>query len=121
LDEGFLEPVRLLRRAETLERDDVLRADRGDRRDARARGFSVEENRAGAALGHAAAETWAAQLEIVAQDVEEGCVGLDARVACRAVYPQGIVLWHCFLLRCRGTGCEHILDQERLKCVMSDE
>src|SRR5262249_41352473 len=66
LDEGFLYRMRPLRRAEALERDDLLlRVDARQRRDAGAHGLAVDVNGAGAALAESAAEARPLEREIV--------------------------------------------------------
>src|SRR5262249_26997390 len=72
LDEGFLHRMRALRRAEPLERDDLLlRIDARQRRHARAHRLAVDMDRAGAALAEPAAEAWPLEREIVAQRIEK--------------------------------------------------
>src|SRR6185437_5605394 len=56
VDEGLLQPMRLLDAAETFERDDFSVADGGYRQLARAHRLAVDDDRAGAALPEAAAE-----------------------------------------------------------------
>src|SRR5207245_2192976 len=70
LDEGLLERMGFLDRAESLERRDGT-ADRSRHRgDAGADGVTVQVDGAGAALREAATEARAVELELVAQDVE---------------------------------------------------
>src|SRR5262245_55377199 len=84
LDEGALQRVRLVDRAEPLERRDLARRDGADRRHAGAYRLAVDQHRAGAALRQAAAILGAVELEIVTQDVEQGRVGLGLD---RVAYP----------------------------------
>src|SRR5258706_13784111 len=77
LDERRLQPARLLRRAQALERGDALAGEIRDRRHARARLAAFDQHRAGAALPQAAAELRAVPLQAVAQDVEQRRLGLD--------------------------------------------
>src|SRR6266516_3738564 len=56
LDEGALQRMRVVDRAEPLDRGDVHLADRADRRDARPRRTPADENGAGATLRKPAAE-----------------------------------------------------------------
>src|SRR5262249_50627727 len=67
VDERLLHRVGLGRRAEPLERDDLLPGfDRADRRDAGAHGRAVDVDGAGAALPEAAAEARPVQPEVAA-------------------------------------------------------
>src|SRR6266536_2003476 len=75
VDEGFLDGVRLLDRAEPLERGDRLGRSGHGRRDARANRPVAEVDGAGPTLGEAAAEARPIQVELVAQDVQERRVG----------------------------------------------
>ena len=59
-----------------------------DRRDARPDGLAVDDDGAGAALAEAAAELRAAQLEIVAEDVEQRRGGIDVHLLRASVYLQ---------------------------------
>ena len=63
--------MRLLDGSEPVERQDVLVADARDRHRARADGIAVDDDRAGTALGQAAAEAGAVLVQVVAQDVEQ--------------------------------------------------
>src|SRR6267378_4322996 len=89
LDEGALQRVELVDRAQSLERGDgSLRSGRHRHR-AGARGLAVDQHGARAALGEPAAELRAVQLQVVAQDVKERRVGRDRRhLSRRAVHPQ---------------------------------
>src|SRR6266571_3931789 len=72
VDEGLLHRMRLLDRAEALQRNDLLGLrELADRRDARAHGDAVDVDRAGAALAEPAAEARPVQLEVVAQRIEQ--------------------------------------------------
>src|SRR5262249_39167353 len=73
-DEGSLERVRLLARAQPLERRDPAPGSLGDRHRARARCLAVHEHRARPALREAAAELRPVEREVVAQDVEQRSV-----------------------------------------------
>src|SRR5206468_2890231 len=77
LDERALEWVEAVERAEPLDRRDAALRHAGHRGHARAHGLAVHQHRAGAALREPAAELRAVQLEVVAQYIEEGSVGVD--------------------------------------------
>ena len=68
-----------------LDRVHPLADDESDGRDARPHLFSVHEHGAGAALRHATPEPWAAQEQLVPQDVEQ------RRVGCRRHCPSSTV------------------------------
>src|SRR5262249_54045179 len=76
LDIGLLDGVRLLRRAEAGEGDDLAAADRRHRGHAGAHGLAVDVHRAGAALRQTAAEMRVVERELVAQRIEQGHVGI---------------------------------------------
>src|SRR5579864_8607042 len=71
INEGLLQRMRLLRRAQALQGHDFGFSDGADRCNAGASGAAVQQNRAGAALTEAAAEFGAAQLEFVAEHIEQ--------------------------------------------------
>src|SRR5438876_5546747 len=85
IDEGLLQRVRLVERAEPFERGHLVSLDRAYRRDAGASGRAVDQHRAGAALRQAAAVFGAIELEIVAQHVEQRRVRLGIDRARRPV------------------------------------
>src|SRR5262249_21154144 len=85
VDEGLLQRMRLLDRAEPLERRHLALPDLGNRRNAGARCNSVQEHRAGAALRKPATEFRTVELEIVAEHVEQGRVGLGIDRARRPI------------------------------------
>jgi len=76
IDEGLLQRVRLVERAEPFERGHLVSLDRAYRRHAGASSRAVDQHRAGAALRQAAAVFGAIELEIVAQHVEQRRVRL---------------------------------------------
>src|ERR1700732_3751486 len=80
--------MRLFRRAQAGERDDLGIADCRDRRDAGADRLAVEMHRASAALRQAAAEMRIIQSEIVAQHIKERGVGIDDDVVTLAIDVQ---------------------------------
>src|SRR5262249_57453099 len=63
--------------------------DRADGRDARANRTPAGDHRARAALSQAAAELGAAQREVVAEDVEQRCLGVDVDGVSLAVDREG--------------------------------
>src|ERR1700686_3242318 len=71
VDEGLLKGVRLFRRAQAFERHHLLSLRLRSRIDAGPDRFAVDVHGAGAALGQAAAEARAVQVEVVAKHVEE--------------------------------------------------
>ena len=71
-DEGPLQRMRPLRRAETFDRRDVLAGGGPQRRIARGHGLAVQQHVAGAALVGAAAEMRGRQPERAAQHAEQG-------------------------------------------------
>src|SRR5580700_10176941 len=95
LDISGLQRVRLVRRAEAGERDDLAVADRRDRRDAGADRLAVEMHGAGAALGKPAAEMRIVQAEIVTQRVEQRHVVVRLYGAHLSIDVEGIFLGHC--------------------------
>ena len=94
LDVSGLQRMRLVRRAEAGERDDLAVADRRDRRDAGADRLAVEMHGAGAALGEPAAEMRIVQAEIVAQRVEQRHVLVRLHGVHLAVDVEGKLLGH---------------------------
>src|SRR5438552_1823653 len=79
-NEGSLDGVGLLGRAEPLERRNLLASGLLNSSDAGARGFAVDQHGAGAALTEPATELRPMQPERIAQDIEEwlgGIPGLD--------------------------------------------
>src|SRR5580704_16234 len=95
LDIGGLQGMRLVRRAEAGERDDLAVADRRDRRDAGADRLAVEMHSAGAALGEPATEMRIVQAEIVAQRIEQRHVLVRLYGAHLSIDVEGILLGHC--------------------------
>src|SRR6185436_10372713 len=71
LDEGALDRMGPLRRAQPLEGRDLRAADAADRGHAGADRAAADDHGAGAALAEAAAEFRPAQREVVAEDVQE--------------------------------------------------
>src|SRR5882757_9973794 len=71
IDERPLQGTRVLRRPQTFDRRDATLAGGADRIHARALFYPVDEHAACAALRLTAAEFGAAQLEVVAQNVEQ--------------------------------------------------
>src|SRR4029434_4356000 len=71
INEGLLQPVRMLGAAQALERRDLRVTDTADRIKARAYCLAVDMNRARAALREAASEARAAQSKLVTQRIEE--------------------------------------------------
>src|SRR5258705_10283949 len=78
VDECLLHGMRTLRRAETLQRDDLLCPDRRQRHHAGAHRLPVEMYGADAALGEAAAEARAVESQLVAESVEQRHLGISA-------------------------------------------
>src|SRR5262245_29874670 len=87
-DEGALERVRFVDRAQPLDGGDTGIAERPDLGDAGADWPPVGQHRAGAALGKAAAELGAVELEIVAQNIEQRRVRLGRHRPAHAVDVQ---------------------------------
>src|SRR5712691_6831424 len=88
-DECRLEPIGTVGRAQALDGDDLLTDHRARGGHARADRAPGDEHGAGAALGEAAAEAGARQPKIIAENVEQGSVGvirLDLPIC--AVDPQ---------------------------------
>src|SRR6478672_1640038 len=71
LDIGLLDRVRLFRRAEARQGDDLAVPDRRHRGHAGAYGLAVDVHRAGAALRQTAAEMRVVERELVAQRIEQ--------------------------------------------------
>src|SRR5215510_4675665 len=77
IDEGLLHRMRPLRRAQALERDDLLcRREARERHLAGAHRLAIDMYRASAALAEPAAEARAPEREIVAQRIEERHLGI---------------------------------------------
>jgi len=70
VDEGLLDGMRPLQRAESLERDDGSACSRTYRRHAGADGVALHHHRTRAALPEAAAEFRPVQIQVVGQDVK---------------------------------------------------
>src|SRR5712671_7807277 len=87
-DERTLQGTGPLRRSEAFDRRDSALADGADRIHARASLHAVDEHTASAALRLPAPEFGAAQLQVVAQNIEQGGGGLDSDRASCAVNPQ---------------------------------
>ena len=77
VDESLLDRMGLLDGAEPFECRDLRTADGADRSDARTNRFAFDHHRARSALAEAAAKLRPAQGQIVAQDKEQGSVGID--------------------------------------------
>src|SRR5258708_5935236 len=87
MDERTLQGTGLLRRTNTSDRGDRALAEGADRIHARASLHAVDKHTASATLRLPAAEFGAAQLQIVAQNIEQGGSGLGPDRASRAVNP----------------------------------
>src|SRR5438105_227033 len=81
-------------RADAFERGDVAILHGADLRPAGANRGAADDDRAGAALGKAAAEFCRRELQIVAQRVEQGRVALTCDFAEVAVYAQMVSFRH---------------------------
>src|SRR2546425_4864113 len=79
IDESLLHGMRTLWRAETFEREDLLRPDRRERHHAGAHRLAVEMHGAGAALGEAAAEARTVESQVIAESVEQRHLGIVDR------------------------------------------
>ena len=77
VDERLLNRMRFFRRAQPFERHDLLAGHSAHRRHAGPHRRAVHDRRTGAALAQAAAELRAAQLQIVAQGIEQGSRGVE--------------------------------------------
>ncbi len=89
VDEGLLDWMRLVDRAETLESVDFgLRRDGFDGCDTRTYGLTIDDYSAGAALPQAASEFWPAQGKIVAEDVEQWCAWIGSNLMALTVHPK---------------------------------
>src|SRR5262249_26992987 len=99
---GLLDRVRLLRRAEASERDDLAVADRRQRRHAGAHGLPVNVDGAGAALREPTAEMRVVQRELIAQRVEQRHVRIGVDRLDLAVHVEIYSGHRCLSpLRCR--------------------
>jgi len=76
LDEGALDRRRMIRRPQTFECRHLLALQEQQRRDAGEHGLAVDHHRAGAALPETAAVFGGVELEVVAQDIEQGRIRL---------------------------------------------
>src|SRR5579883_1089463 len=79
LQKRSLNGMRMLRRPEPFERQNILARRARRRQRAGSRRDAVHQNRACAALAEPAAEARVVQSGIVAQDVEQGTVGFDVK------------------------------------------
>jgi len=77
VDEGLLDRVRMLKRSETLQRDNFVACSSRHGSDARADGFTAGEHRARPALAKTATELRSIQLKVVPQDVEQRSRRID--------------------------------------------
>src|SRR5206468_658816 len=77
VDEGLLNRMRSLDRAEAFERRDLRVGDRADGRHARSHGSPLDDDRARPALAESAAELRAAESEVVAEDVKKRSCWID--------------------------------------------
>src|SRR5258708_15907684 len=78
MDERTLQGTRPLRRTETFDRRDSALADGADRIHARSPLHAVDKHTASATLRLPAAEFGAAQLQVVAQNIDQGGSGLGS-------------------------------------------
>src|ERR1700722_4088118 len=87
-DERFLNGVRLVNRAQSLELDNFDALHRFHRCDAGANSLALHNNRAGSALSEAAAEFRSAQAKIVNQQVKQRRCRIDIEAVSLPVYVQ---------------------------------
>jgi hypothetical protein len=85
VDESLLDGVRFFGSAEAFEGGDFVLLDGADGHDAGADGFATKDDRACAALSEAATELGAAEVEFVAEDVQEWSLCVDVDVVNFAV------------------------------------
>src|SRR6266496_2355905 len=88
IDKRLLNRVRLFRSSQALQRRDLLLFHGADWHDAGADRLPAYEDRAGSALRQAAAEFGSAQLQIVAEDIQQWRFGIDVHRVNVAVYLQ---------------------------------
>lgn len=86
VDEGFLDRMRVLGRAEPFKGDDFFSGRSRDWQEARAHRAVIDEDGAGAALSQAASEARVIQGEIVSKDVKKGAVSIHIHAMRLAVY-----------------------------------
>jgi len=89
LDEGLLQRVHPVRRAEALNGGDVGPVERQRELEAGIHTFAVDQYRAGAALAMVTALFRAGQFEIAAEQIEQGLPGMDIEIVRGAVDRQG--------------------------------
>lgn len=89
VDEGLLDRVRSLGRAEPFQRHDIASGGEPDRIGTAAPRRAVEQHRAGAAFSKATPVSRAVEGEIVTQEEEQRGVGLPLDQMLRAVNAQG--------------------------------
>jgi hypothetical protein len=94
VDEGFLQRMKLIPRAETFECHDGF-SSRGAQRDlAGTNGFTPDKHSASAALAEPATEFRAGKIQIVAQDIKQRCVARGLDILHLAVDVQAGILGH---------------------------
>src|SRR5467141_3238081 len=86
---------------ESFDRGDFFPGDGRNGCDARARGFSVDVHRAGAAQGHAAAEFRPGHPHRVAQDPQQRHIGIDVHRLCFSIQNELNRHWRSPRSRCR--------------------
>jgi hypothetical protein len=73
VDEGLLNGVRLLGRTETFQRNNLSVVHRTHWGNTGAKRTPIHDDRTRSALTEPATEFWSAQMELVAEDIEQGC------------------------------------------------
>ena len=91
VEPGLLHPGAVGRFADGLDRGDCPLADRADRQEAGTHRLALEMDRAGAALGDAAAELGAGQAQDIAQDPQERHVRGYVDLSPSALIVRGIM------------------------------
>ena len=86
VEESLLQGMQVVANGEAFDRSDLVIPDEADLRAARTLGDSIDEDGAGAALAFAAAVLGAGEVELVAQDGEQGPLRFSINFADGAVY-----------------------------------
>jgi len=98
VDEGLLDLVHFLSRAQTFESSDGFILRGADLSDAGTDGVAVHDDGAGAALRHAAAVFGSVELEVVAQNVKQWSFGLCVDNAILTIHFEWNSRHSCLLL-----------------------
>jgi hypothetical protein len=103
LYKGLLNWVRLLGRAQALQRGDFVLADYAYRQDTRPHDLAAHDYSAGSALSHATSESGSAQPKLIVQNKQQGRFRINRYDVLLTIHIQGNVLHRMVLLP--GLSC----------------